>query len=272
MAVLTQVEILLPPSANYKVRLETTKFVSALFLSAMNSFFAVSQTKHRTLSGYVTETRARAFETAEPGFRGLLVATNVRELNEKQWEFFRYMVFEVVHSKLASAAVTEVLNSADYAVQAAEYRVKLPDVLKDVETLRNRYFDAAYKTSTNTPEFKRQIDLLTAKATAEGKTEDQIKLLVEDEVSKQRASVVEVCKAHLKASLGRLETKNQVLRRLAPSPSGTAGEVEEAAADDDVEETTEDAAGDNLEIAIVAETLIDSEPTETRVTPSEDKA
>lgn len=124
----SMIEILLPPSAAYKVSLDTTKFVSAMFLAAMNAFFAVSQTKHRTLSGYVTEPRARAFETAEPGFRGLLVATNVRELNEKQWEFFRYMVFEVVHSKLASAAVAEVLNSADYAAQAAEYRLKLPDV------------------------------------------------------------------------------------------------------------------------------------------------
>ncbi len=271
MAVLTQVEVLLPPSASYKLRVETTKFVSALFLSAMNSFFAVSQTKHRTLSGYVTEARARAFETGEPGFRGLLVATNVRELNEKQWEFFRYMVFEVAHSKLASAAMVEVLNSPDYSTQAAEYRAKLPDVLKDVETLRNRYFDAAYKTSTNTPEFKRQIDLLTAKATAEGKSEDQIKLLVEDEVSKQRASVVEVCKAHLKASLGRLETKRQVLKRLAPSSSEAISEGGESGAEEVVDEESEALVSDNLEVAVVAETLKGAEPIEAVVAPPDDK-
>ena len=144
--------------------------------------------------------------------------------------------------------------------------------MKDVETLRSRYFDSAYKTSTNTPEFKRQIDLLTAKAMAEGKTEDQIKLLVEDEVSKQRISVVEVCKAHLKASLGRLETKNQVLKRLAPSAPGTATEVEDSAADDAGEEVDEEAAADNLEVAIVAETLIDSAPTETVPPAAQDKA
>jgi hypothetical protein len=262
MAVLTQVEILLPPSATYDVRLKTTKFVSGLFVRVFGAFFAVPQTKHRSLSGYVTEGRARAFETAEPGFRGLLASTNVRELNEKQWEFFRYMVFEVIHSKLASSAVLEVLDNPENVELAAIYRTKLHAVLNDVEILRNRYFEAAYRTATNTPEFKRQIDLLKMKAETEGKNEEQIKVLVEQEVAKQKAAILEVSKGHLKASLGRLDSRKQVLKRLMPA--GT-----EIAADDETEPEAEEALnaepavliGDDLDVALVAEELLsDPEP------------
>lgn len=186
MAVLSQVEILLPASSQYTQRLEVTKFVSALFLGGLNSFFAVPQTKYRSLTGYVTEGRAFAFEASEPGFRGLLAATNIRELNEKQWEFFRYIVFEIVHSKTASPAVLDVLNNPVNVSCAALYREKLPAVLTDVETLRGRYYDTAYKTAANAPEFKRQVDLLEIKAKAEGKTDEQVKILVEQEVSQKR--------------------------------------------------------------------------------------
>lgn len=86
MAVLSHVELLLPDAASYDERLAATQFVSDLYLAGLNSFFATSGTRHRTMSGYVTESRARAFEAAQSGFRGLLAAGNVRELNEKQWE------------------------------------------------------------------------------------------------------------------------------------------------------------------------------------------
>ena len=213
MAVLSQVEILLPASSQYAQRLEVTTFVSALFLAGLNSFFAVQQGKHRTLSGYVTEGRAKAFEAAEPGFRGLLASTNIRELNEKQWEFFRYMVFEIVHSKLASTAVLEVLNNPSNAAATALYREKLPAVLVDVETLRNRYFDTAYKYAANTPEFRRQVDLLEMKAKAEGKSDEQVRTLVEQEVSSKKAAVLETSKAHLRASLGTIDSRADVMKR-----------------------------------------------------------
>lgn len=224
--------------------------------------FAVAQTKHRSLSGYVTEGRASAFETTEPGFRGLLASTNVRELNEKQWEFFRYMVFEVIHSKLASSAILEVLNSQEHTELAALYRSRLPDVLTDIEILRNRYFEAAFRTATNTPEFKRQIDLLKMKAETEGKTEDQVKALVEQEVAKQKAAVLEVSKGHLKASLGRLDGRKQVLRRLIPPNAETgAGDDAEPNAEDLVNSEGVEPIGDELDVALVAEDLLsDPEP------------
>lgn len=217
MAVLSHLEILLPPAPDYGTRLVATDFVSALYLAGLNTFFAVPATRHRTLSGYVTETRARAFEAGQSGFRGLLAATNVRELNEKQWEFFRYMIFEIVHSRMASGAVLEILDLPENAAQAESFRACLPAVLNDIETLRNRLFEAAVRTAQATPEFRREVEMLEMQAKANGKTDDEVKLLVDAAVARKRTETIEVCKAHLRASLGRLELSAQIQRRLAPS-------------------------------------------------------
>jgi hypothetical protein len=208
MAVLTQVEIILPPAADYALRAATTKFVSSLFLGALNSLFSTTQTKHRTLSGYVTEPRASAFDSEMPGFRGLLAATNVRELNERQWEFFRYLVFEVVHSRMASSSVLAVLNAPENASLAAAFRTALPSVLNDVETLRTRYFDLAFRTAANMPDYKRELDMLEMRAKTDGKSDSDVKLLIEEELTKKRASVIEICRNHFRASLNPTESQN----------------------------------------------------------------
>jgi hypothetical protein len=251
MAVLSQVEALLPPGASYDQRLVATRFAASLYLAGLNSFFSVTGAKHRTLSGYVAEPRARAFEAAHPGFRGLLASTNVRELNEKQWEFFRYMILEIVHSRLASAAVLEVLNSPDNAAQAALFRASLPDVLKEIGQLRIRYFEAAVRTAQGTPEFKRSVDLLEMTAKANSKSEDEIKKLVDTEVAKKRAETIETCKEHLRASLNRLETPAAALKRLAPSAAMSPDEAETK------EEGPEEAEAEptDLAVAVAADNL-----------------
>lgn len=217
MAVISHAEKLLPDAAAYDDRLATIKFVSHLYLDGLNCFFAVGATKHRTLNGYVSEPRARAFEASQMGFRGLLAATNVRELNEKQWEFFRYMILEIVHSKMASEAVLGVLNMPQYTEQAARFRKQVPNVTADIETLRNKYFEAAVRTAHQTPDFRREVGLLEMEATTKGKSADEIKLIVEAAVAEKRKATIEVCKAHLKASLGTLASPAQMRHRLAPS-------------------------------------------------------
>ena len=249
MAVLSHVEILLPAAATYDDRLATTDFVSRLYLAGLNSFFSVPAARHRTLSGYVSEPRARAFEASQSGFRGLLGATNVRELNEKQWEFFRYMVLEIVHSRLASNAVLEVLNAPENTSHAARFRASLPAVADDIETLRSRLFEAAVRTAQGTPDFRREVDMLGLQAKANGKTDDEVKLLIDAAVAAKRTETIEICKAHLKASLGRLESSVQIQRRLAPSATVTAsGEGESPDAEPTVEQT-------DLEVAVAADHL-----------------
>ena len=249
MAVLSHVEILLPAAATYDDRLATTDFVSTLYLAGLNSFFAVPAARHRTLSGYVSEPRARAFEASQSGFRGLLAATNVRELNEKQWEFFRYLILEIVHSRLASTAVLEVLNAPENTSHAARFRASLPAVADDIETLRSRLFEAAVRTAQGTPDFRREVEMLGMQAKANGKTDDEVKLLIDAAVAAKRTETIEICKAHLKASLGRLESSVQIQRRLAPSATVTAtGEGESPDAEPTAEQT-------DLEVAVAADHL-----------------
>jgi hypothetical protein len=251
MAVLSHVEILLPAVASYSDRLATTDFVSALYLSGLNSFFAVSGSRHRTLSGYVSQSRARAFEASQPGFRGLLAATNVRELNEKQWEFFRYMIVEVVHSRMASAAALDVLNAPVNATHAARFRSTLPAVTDDIETLRNRYFEAAVRTAQGTPHFRREVEMLGLQAKAEGKTDDEVKLLVDAAVAAERSKTIEICKEHLKASLGPIESSSQIQRRLA----GISALASEGAASQEAKTGGPTVEQTDLEIAVAADRL-----------------
>ena len=250
MAVLSHVEILLPAAATYDDRLATTDFVSTLYLAGLNSFFAVPAARHRTLSGYVSEPRARAFEASQSGFRGLLAATNVRELNEKQWEFFRYMILEIVHaSQTINRCVWRSCSAPAHTSLVARFRASLPAVADDIETLRSRLFEAAVRTAQGTPDFRREVDMLGMQAKANGKTDDEVKLLIDAAVAAKRAETIEISKAHLKASLGRLEFSVQIQRRLAPSATVTAtGEGESPDAEPTVEQT-------DLEVAVAADHL-----------------
>lgn len=249
MAVLSHVEIVLPAAAAYDDRLATTDFISALYLAGLNAFFAVPAARHRTLSGYVAEPRARAFEASQSGFRGLLAATNVRELNEKLWEFFRYMILEIVHSRMASTAVLEVLNASENTMHTALFRASLPAVADAIETLRNRLFEAAVRTAQGTPDFRREVDMLGMQAKANGKTDDQVKLLIDAAVASKRTETIEICKAHLKASLGRLDSSAQIQQRLAPSgPVTVPTDGEGPDTDPTVEQT-------DLAVAVAADHL-----------------
>ena len=104
----------------------------------------------------------------------------------------------------------------------------------------------------------RHIDLLRMKAETEGKTEDQIKSLVEDEVSKKRVEILEVSKGHLKASLARLDSSKQVIRRLISTMIVGATEVAEEQ-EADQEETTINSGGLN-EALLTEELLASPEP------------
>jgi acetolactate synthase small subunit len=253
MAVLSHVEILLPTAAHYDDRLATTEFMSALYLAGLNCFFSVNVGRHRTLSGYVVEPRACAFEAGEAGFRGLLAASNVRELNEKQWEFFRYMILEIVHSKMASAAVLQVLSAPTNVGHAARFRSELTNVAKDIDTLRNRYFEAAVRAAQLTPDFKREVEMLGMKAKAEGKSDDDVKLLVDAAVAAKRAATIEICKGHLKASLGRLDSQTQIVRRLNAAEAASTGVVGSDHPEGEAEDSV--AGQSDLDVAVAADRL-----------------
>ena len=227
MAALAMAEMLLPDTGgSYQDRLHATKFASALLVDGLNSFFAVSSTKHRTLAGYVTEQRARAFDSAERGFRGLLAAGNVRELNEKQWEFFRYMVLEIVHSKGADAAVKRVLGQPQWHAWSDRYRQVLPELLADLDAIRKRYFDSTVRTALNAPEFIQQVQAMEMKARVEGRSESEVQLMKDKALDDRKFATLTACEDHLKASLKVLEARDTTIQRLrAPADTSPTAEA-----------------------------------------------
>lgn len=239
------VEMILPDNGTYTQRLAATRFISTLLIEGLNSFFHVTNTRHRTLNGYVTEQRARAFEASEQGFRGLLAAGNVRELNEKQWDFFRWVILEIIHSRLANNAVQSVLGNEAWKEQAERYRAILPELLEKMDELRERYFEAAARTALNDPAFLRAVEKAVMEAQAKGASQEEADKIADQMLAEKRAATLASCKEHLKASLKSPETRKATLRRLAPINGATAGsggddaeaELEESAASNERDET-----------------------------------
>jgi hypothetical protein len=87
MAVHSVVESVLEPGTSYDKRLQLIDFISGLFINALNTYFSSgADVDHRTLTGFVNESRVRVFDQNQLGLRRLL-SFSVKELNERQWVF-----------------------------------------------------------------------------------------------------------------------------------------------------------------------------------------
>jgi len=234
MAVMTAVEWISPAGTTYAQRLKKTKFIAALYLGGLNTLFETGSTKHKTLTGYVSEPRAAAFDANSSGFRGLLQAGNIRELNEKQWEFFRLVVLEVVHSSRAFGKVKEVLASPNWAEQTAEYKIILPGLVRGIESLRSRYIESAVRTSTASPEFKRDCLQAEADSKASGKSEAEAKDLVDQMIAKRRREVEAASTQQLESSLGKVEKSGAILKRFSVSDAINSAKPTMAQSESDV--------------------------------------
>jgi hypothetical protein len=222
MAALTAIERMCPAGTAHVERSKSVQFVSRLFVNGLNSLFSVSSTKHKSLAGYVAEPRAGVFDGGSEGFRGLLQAGNIRELNEKQWEFFRFVVLEVLHSKRAFDNVKNLLEDEQWADQIALYEKALPDLLKDLDLLRKKYIDSAVRTAISSDDFKRRCLQAEAEAIAAGKGEKEAKAVVEALIASMRHEVEKACKQQLAASLGKLEARDDQLRRFSVLDAGAS--------------------------------------------------
>jgi hypothetical protein len=212
MSVLTLAERMLQGSApSYLQRLRTVQFITKLYISSLNHFFSPSSdTKHRTLSGFVTESRASIFSTKEPGLRGLL-GMSVKELNERQWEFFRYAILEIVHSKHCLSHLSIELNNSEAPDLVQRYHDVLPSILDDVEEVRNRYISAAESSALNSSAFQGDLNLRRLKLLAEGAEPSRVDVELSELCENERKRVRDVAKGHIKASLGGILKRNKVL-------------------------------------------------------------
>ena len=197
----------------YQDRLKLVQFVTEVYLAALNTYFSRKEnTVHRTLTGYITESRASVFDANDSGLRGLL-AMSVNELNERQWRFFRYAILEIVHSPICWSAAAEKMKQMDSEWTLAWYKTAIRRIVKGIISEREKYIEDAIKASLRG--FHWEAMEKRAQAKSEGKSEQQIQEIIKELEATRKADAKKRARAHLKASLKIVEEKEDMIRRLS---------------------------------------------------------
>ncbi|MFM6210036.1 MAG: hypothetical protein ACKPEZ_31980, partial [Planktothrix sp.] len=219
MAVHSAVEHFMQPDSNYEYRLKIVTFITNLYITALNKYFSSnSDTEHRTLTGFVKESRTKVFDPNELGLRGLL-AQSVKELNESQWMFFRYAILEIVHSKYSYEALLSVLESQENLSLSQKYKDLLPELVNSFLNLRQGYIQKAVDSGLNSKDFNQEMLLLKARLKGEGKSDEEISEQEKITINQTQKRITDKCKEHISASLGEFAKPDKLINRICNQSS-----------------------------------------------------
>ena len=219
MAIFTVVEELKRgrPDASpllYHDRLKLVEFVTEAYLAALNTYFSPKDdTVHQGLAGYICEPRASVFDANSQGLRGLL-AMSVNELNERQWRFFRYAILDIVHSPFGWHAAQEKMKQMDCEWALTWYKESIPKLVEGILSERAKYVEDALEAGIKSRDFELLKMRTESEARDVGKSEERIRQLVEKLQHSHRTAAKQNALGHLKASLGTVESKSEMIRRL----------------------------------------------------------
>jgi adenylate kinase family enzyme len=217
---------------SYQERLRITKFIAELYLTALNQYFSSkSDTLHRSLTGFITESRVNIFNPSELGLRGLL-SLSIKELNESQWTFFRYAILEIAHCKHGYQGILDVLSRTEHQDLVEKYQQILPSLIDSILQLRQEYIKQGINSNLNSKEFKNQLELNKAQLKGKGLLDSDIKQKEEEIIEQKRQEIKELAQQNIKASLGEISDKNKLIERLNIAKnlgftSGIAGGIDE---------------------------------------------
>ena len=199
----------------YQDRVKLIKFVTEVYLAALNTYFTpTSNTVHRTLAGYIAETRASVFDPNDRGLRGLL-AMSVNELNERRWRFFRYAILEIVHSPFCWNSAQEKMMQMDSKWPLEWYKEAIPSLVDGIISEREKYVKDAINAALNDSDFQLDVVQRTAQAEGEGKSKQEIQEIVEKLEITRKIDADKRARTHLKASLKIVEEKEDMIKRLS---------------------------------------------------------
>ena len=199
----------------YQDRLKLVQFVTEVYLAALNTYFSPTKnTVHRTLSGYITESRASVFDANDWGLRGFL-AMSVNELNERQWPFFRYAILEIVHSPVCWNAAQEKMKQMNSDWTLVWYKDAIRRIVEGIISEREEYVKKAIYAALRDSDFRQDIMQKQTQARAEGKNETQIAEITEELRNTCKADTEKRARRHLKASLKKVENKEDMIKRLS---------------------------------------------------------
>ncbi len=85
---------------DYDERVVITKKITDIVIESINIYFPDESSKaYRSENGIYSEARINIFSLEDPGLRLLLKLGNKKEINEKDWVFFKYALLEILLSK-----------------------------------------------------------------------------------------------------------------------------------------------------------------------------
>jgi len=217
MAVHTVAETLITEETDsYDDRLRLVRFLTELYVSSLNAYFT-DPDPDQTL-GFLSHQRSGVFDTKELGLRGFL-SLSVRELNERQWPAFRYVVLELAHSTYAQPGFASAMEHADDDLRKS-YREKLSELVAEIVKLRDRYRTAAISAALRASEFRLDIERLKAEAHGRGDEVSEIEQRIEEREEERRREVRTRADDNLIASLGSLEDAEDIYERLLSAIPG----------------------------------------------------
>lgn len=219
MTVHSVVELLIKdnPSTKYDERLQVIKFISELYLTGLNSYFTNDlEPEHRSLTGFVNESRVNVFNPNESGLRALL-SQSVKELNESQWIFFRYALLEIIHCKYSYKSLKSILEDPAHHHLAQKYFGILPELVNSIFILREEYVQKAIDSRLNSKEFIQETLLVKAELKGEGRSEFEIESKEKQRREDEEKVIRKKATHHLHSSLGELVKKDTLITRLFPN-------------------------------------------------------
>ena len=199
---------------SYSQRLELIKFVTNVYITGLNTYFSPGDdTEHRSLSGYISEDRACVFDKNSHGLRGLLIMS-VKELNEKQWRFFRYALLEIIHSPICWDSAVEKMKQDENKWCLEWYKNSIPRLVVGIISERKKYIADAVDTALKDGDFQDDLKFEEHQAQLEGKSETEIQQIIEKLRIKRTTEVEKRAHNHLKASLKKIQSHNDMVTRL----------------------------------------------------------
>lgn len=200
---------------DYVKRLELVTFITDVYIAALNNYFTPKdETIHRTLTGYITESRASVFDRGSQGFQGLL-SMSVNELNERQWRFYRYVILEIVHSRDCWDIAKSIMKEKGRDWLLEWYKHAIPALVEGIFSEREKYVMDAINASIKGKDFEELRMRTKTEAEVAGKNDEQIQESIEKLEKTRMEDAKKSTASHLKASLKILENKEGMLKRLS---------------------------------------------------------
>ena len=211
-SVLSLTQMLLPNDASYQKRKAIATQSTDLTLTALNAFFPPSPQRHETLTGLVKESRVDIFSTTGQGLRGLL-GLSVNELNEKQWPFFRYAIYEILFSKAARKAVLGWIRALD-SQSGKLWAGGLKVLSLKVKDLRDEYTKRGVQRALGDRDFEDRLRMKEAELQGAVKPPEDITNEIQALKSEEQKRVEALARENIVASTGAFNSLDTISQEL----------------------------------------------------------